>query len=348
MSNANQDNSASTPGAGHAASESLDPAAARERGDFDHLIQKAQELVRNLDSLSASASPPAEPQPLDSEPTTIAELDRALAANLDAALQDHDAIVQEVLEGVFEEQATIVQNIEDPPVVEAPVEIAPRPATAPPAPTQALGPAKPNPLVDVAAVAVAPPVPPQPPPLPIPSAAEPIAERPVASQAPMPEPAMAQKPPQDYVNEPPVTPISTGAGATIGPVQPNSVARQAPAELPALVVESKPRISPMKLAAKLARLLVPVLVMVNYPLRLIPGSMRTAVDWVALSLLVWVPIVWIMVIAFGHGGASRTPHGSHESSAAIHDSSTNFTESKHQQAKPSRDAHEPDGSSAHH
>ena len=41
---------------------------------------------------------------------------------------------------------------------------------------------------------------------------------------------------------------------------------------------------------------VPILRRVNYPLRYVPKALRPIVDWVALSLLFWVPIVWVIAL----------------------------------------------------
>ncbi len=42
--------------------------------------------------------------------------------------------------------------------------------------------------------------------------------------------------------------------------------------------------------------LVTVLSGLNYPLRKIPKRLRPAVDWLALSLVFWVPIVWVLAM----------------------------------------------------
>ncbi len=44
---------------------------------------------------------------------------------------------------------------------------------------------------------------------------------------------------------------------------------------------------------------VPVLRRVNHPLRYVPQTLRPIVDWIALSLLFWVPIVWAIVLLAG-------------------------------------------------
>jgi hypothetical protein len=40
----------------------------------------------------------------------------------------------------------------------------------------------------------------------------------------------------------------------------------------------------------------PVLQAMSFPLRFVPPSLRPMVDWIALSLVFWVPIVWIVVL----------------------------------------------------
>ena len=41
---------------------------------------------------------------------------------------------------------------------------------------------------------------------------------------------------------------------------------------------------------------IPILRRVNYPLRYVPKAARPIVDWVALSFLFWVPIVWVIAL----------------------------------------------------
>jgi hypothetical protein len=41
---------------------------------------------------------------------------------------------------------------------------------------------------------------------------------------------------------------------------------------------------------------LPVLQAISYPLRFVPPPLRPIVDWVALSLVFWVPIVWIVAL----------------------------------------------------
>ena len=45
-----------------------------------------------------------------------------------------------------------------------------------------------------------------------------------------------------------------------------------------------------------SRLLIAMLMAVNYPLRFVPASSRGNVNIVAMSLVVWAPIVWLLAI----------------------------------------------------
>jgi hypothetical protein len=65
---------------------------------------------------------------------------------------------------------------------------------------------------------------------------------------------------------------------------------------------AKNRIVP-SLLATLKRGVIGVLTIVNYPLRFVPQSQRPMVDWIALSLVGWVPVVWILVFTLGHKNA---------------------------------------------
>ena len=41
---------------------------------------------------------------------------------------------------------------------------------------------------------------------------------------------------------------------------------------------------------------IAALVGLNYPLRLLPDPLRQIVDWIALTLIFWVPIVWALAL----------------------------------------------------
>ncbi|MHC4909929.1 MAG: hypothetical protein ACYTF9_09445, partial [Planctomycetota bacterium] len=42
--------------------------------------------------------------------------------------------------------------------------------------------------------------------------------------------------------------------------------------------------------------LVKLLVLANYPVRFLPGWAHPMVDWLALSLVFWVPVIWVLVL----------------------------------------------------
>ena len=42
--------------------------------------------------------------------------------------------------------------------------------------------------------------------------------------------------------------------------------------------------------------IITVLQRLDFPLRFLPSSMRVIVDWVAWSLIFWVPVVWVIAI----------------------------------------------------
>jgi hypothetical protein len=56
----------------------------------------------------------------------------------------------------------------------------------------------------------------------------------------------------------------------------------------------------LRLAARtLLPLLVRALASLNHPLRLLPPKVRPLVDWVAISLVFWVPVVWAIALLAG-------------------------------------------------
>jgi hypothetical protein len=249
------------------------------REELDDLIWKAQELVRNLDSLSV-ASEIADDGPeggLTTEPTTLAELDRAIASSADREMHKNvAATVDAVLDQVFEERAAIVQNLDErvaPMIEEIAVKQESKPIeeqAAPPSPAPTLADAAASTVVEVAPAPAAPT-----------PAATPIVETPAA---PAPAPAT----------------ISNTVEAKSGDIA------------PAIATSKKqdaPKISLTAQMAKLARPLVPVLVILSFPLRFVPAPLRHVVDWAALSLLVWVPIIWIMVVMLGEESPHDSSHG---------------------------------------
>ena len=294
-------------------------ATGSDRSDFDQLIQKAQELVRNLDSISGGGSSsnsidPASLAQLDTEPKSIGELDQALAANLDTALQSQAEAVESVLDSVFQEQAAVVQNIDQPPVVETP-----EPPGAP----------APQSEMQSTATAPAPPI----------STSNEI-EKTTDLEASVEVISV------DEPNETNSTPEMSAAMSdnSSPPVQTSPRAEAAP---PIRSADEQRPTALKRLSAALAKPIVAALVIANYPLRFLPRSFRPAIDWIALSLLVWVPIVWIMVFAFGGEGSAKASSPAIERSPqAVHESSTNTAEIKQEHDK-SHDADRTHGKSSH-
>jgi len=56
----------------------------------------------------------------------------------------------------------------------------------------------------------------------------------------------------------------------------------------------------------LVQTLKAILQQVNYPLRLVPAGLRPVLDWTALSLMFWVPVVWLMVWRGAHAQEPAT------------------------------------------
>ena len=91
----------------------------------------------------------------------------------------------------------------------------------------------------------------------------------VAEEPPVEEPPVEEPP----AEEPPAAPVETTVAEQDTPAEPE------PAPSPA----GDP-------------LIVTVLRRLNYPLRVLPPSSRMVVDWVAWSLILWVPVVWAIAI----------------------------------------------------
>ena len=106
----------------------------------------------------------------------------------------------------------------------------------------------------------------------LPAAAEGVSHTP----APLEEnPAPPDEPLAEPVPEPPAPPPADDMPE---PVQVELAKNEEPA----------PRGTPPKLVRLLAAM--------NYPVRLLPPPARAVVDWIALSLIFWVPIVWLIAI----------------------------------------------------
>ena len=280
----------------------VDADATRNAGrsaELDHLILKAQELVRNLDTLSMATEPELSAPATAGEPQTLAELDQEIASSLDEALQSHTNTVESVLDTVFEERAAIVQQINRPlPVIEeatpAPAPETPAmPVAAPQSTEQAPAPAEQSPT----------------------SIEQPPAIADVEAAQPGLQPANAL----DEASAMKSAPVATEPAAAPEPIQASASAAK----------QLRPATSLARIkivASRVARPAVPLLVVVNYPLRLVPQSMRSALDWIALTLLIWAPIVWIMVVALG-GSPDGSGDGSHEAATATNASTAHAAKS---------------------
>ena len=102
---------------------------------------------------------------------------------------------------------------------------------------------------------------------PVPAAADPAAGAPASAGARPPEPADTDPPGKR--EEPPAEPTDR-------------------------IVELKRRALSVWSVAEPT--VVRVLVGVNYPLRLLPDPVRQIVDWIALTLVFWVPITWVIAL----------------------------------------------------
>ncbi|MHC4106832.1 MAG: hypothetical protein ACYSTY_01975 [Planctomycetota bacterium] len=182
----------------------------------------------------------------------VDQVDQAIAEDLDALLQGGYESVDDVLRGVFEEQATLVQPADDAPAVvqssdparEEETPAASEPAPAPEAPPIAS--AFDQPPADPAVVTMS---------------------EPDSRSSPQPEPRAE---PREPTAEP-------------GPPQ---QARQ-----------PRERSGGAGMLWRTARPVVMVtLGLVNFPLRFVPASLRPIVDWIALSLVFWVPITWMIAM----------------------------------------------------
>ena len=281
------------------------PAAANGEalaGPLDH----AQQTVREIDAIARSADSavefPSDDLDQPSASQTLSEVDESLAEDVDNLLQGDFESIDAVLDGVFEEQATIVQRLGEklPP---------PAPAPAPPTEAPVALEAPPSPPVEVAPV-------------------EPVA---AAEPQAIPEPV-----PAPVAIEPEPAPVKV----------------QRPVRDPAPVPAAQPK-TPRKPSALAARLLPPivrVLSTMNYPLRSLPSGFRTIIDWAALSLLVWVPIVWIMVFTLSPKHPANSPassvlmHSPSPANSTVHKESTNAAETHTEnetskKAEPAKAAH---------
>jgi hypothetical protein len=253
-----------------------------------------------------------------SAPADLASLDQQLSSDLDAMLQGNFDPIEKVLDEVFDEKAAIVQRVGSMPAEEyksrqaaSEVVAAKRPAE-PPAPA-AVVPAEPvvEPPVMKAAVT---PVDPSSSPRSPSSALQPTQpnER-TAHESAAPE-AVARI-------EPTVASVETPTKRTRDVKHAKTIAE--PALVPEVAASSAAK--PTAIAARftLPQPVVRLLVMVNLPFRRVARSKRSLLDWAALTLLAWTPIVWVLVLLNrGPSHADAAQAEDHADSAlALHESS---------------------------
>ncbi|MDY7109021.1 MAG: hypothetical protein SYC29_10340 [Planctomycetota bacterium] len=99
-----------------------------------------------------------------------------------------------------------------------------------------------------------------------------------STEPPEPSPAADAR----EVNEPPADPVHDDAGSSVD-VDDEPIGVGLAAHLQSVVTLA-------------GRAVLPVLAALSLPLRFVPPPLRPLVDWIALSLVFWVPIVWILVL----------------------------------------------------
>ncbi len=229
----------------------------------------------------APASPQGEQSGADAENASqLASIDASMAAELDAVLEGGFETVDEVLNVVFEAQATVVGEVSQPTDAISELQAAPAAMTAPPQQDE------PSPAI-------------------VESPAPAIAAAPAPGKTPAPSPPPPPPGAQDAI----VAAAMDAARSDAAP--PSAKRRSAPtrgerseadepdgsqeeshASVQAIVVRRPVREYLTRLEP-VARL---VLSQLNYPLRLLPRRARTVVDFIALTLIFWVPIVWIVAL----------------------------------------------------
>jgi hypothetical protein len=197
----------------------------------------------------------------------LAAMDAAIASDLDAALSGGFDTVDDVLSDVFQKQASMVGDAQSTDSIALADAIAqgeqPRIPTPAPTPTVAQQKAPATPASPPATTASAPA------PKIAPGQPASTAQQSSIAITPVPAPAIAAS------TDKPVQPLQSG-----NPTPATAALPTAP--------ERPPRNIDAIMRAALSQL--------NFPLRLLPKSARTIVDFVALTLLFWVPIVWALAL----------------------------------------------------
>jgi hypothetical protein len=269
---------------------------------------------------------------------TLADIDKALAANLDVMLASDAMPLEAALASGFEPPATVAPQVEHAApehleqVERSPIDIEP---PNPPAPAPALDATRsePNPAPSHTAVATE---------TPVHSAANAVE---VAHETPvettMDDPAAQQlavaastelegrssESPNDLAHDAPAAPVVVeppviAAASSAPKSQPLPVARSAAVAVK--VAEATPAAPPRPAASaglftRFRQALLLPLEMMSAPLRKIPAPLRPAMDWLAISLALWAPAVWVMVFmmnASSHDAPDAADTGSPAEGAA--------------------------------
>ncbi len=290
------------------------PAAASEATPAAAAPAAASEATAPTDASAFSdESEVIEPESAEGDPErdlSLQEIDRALADDVDSLLNGDFEAVAEVLNDVFDEEAMIVEEPEEDPEPAMPQMVQDDPSAAPlddqPAPADGVG----EPIEG------------EPP-------APPVAESPFAAQVAEPSTDSPRTEPATSVE----TSVAPGAPGTPGaPADSKTTSSSALSELLPTRADSIPEPEPESAAAEKSSASEPEgavepvtavaeasgeieakdgaesvfspiesvitrgLSCMNYPLRLLPPGVRPVVDWIALSLVFWVPIVWVIAL----------------------------------------------------
>ena len=215
-----------------------------------------------------AAPEPSEPEAPETEetaapetpPVDIAALDTALAAEVEDLLQGDCESVDELLDSAFDEP--VPQTIEPPAASDVPPAILEDDVPAVVEPHEFLE------TIDTGGDA---------------------GQEPSAAQQPTPTPAVV--PESDPVTEPSAADDAPEPTEPTEPTEPPQPSELSESPEPTESKESVSQPAPGK-----PPLIITVLQRVNYPMRLLPRSTRVIVDWVAWSLILWVPVVWVIAI----------------------------------------------------
>ncbi|MCP3903488.1 MAG: hypothetical protein GY715_07605 [Planctomycetes bacterium] len=128
-----------------------------------------------------------------------------------------------------------------------------------------------------------------------PAPIEEAADPPMAESVPLParDPAPAASEVSEMIPE-----RGGGETAPVAEDEPEPAVEEAPEPEPEpeIVVEPVPAATGPRWWSRFEPVAVTLLCLINVPLRFVPRRARPVVDWVALSLVFWVPIVWCVAL----------------------------------------------------